>query len=233
MTKKEYLSELQKELKVNNIREINDILKEYSDHFDFKMEEGFTEEEIAIKLSTPQIIAKEYASNNVPVNKFEKLVKTFGVVMLSVPLSMLYILMWSAVVVLGVFSFAMLLCGCCLITTLNIAGLIPFIPYLSSLFLGVSSLGLSLLSAIGTIYMSLYVKQWAKIYIGWSKKAVNAIPYVSIFKHPNLSKKVSSKLKLLAIIGLICFSVMFIVGYFVCSLQANAFEFWHVWHWFV
>jgi len=232
MNKKEYLDELKKELKLNNISEIDDILSEYEEHFKFKLEEGLTEEEISKKLSSPKEIAKEYISNNVSINKFEKGVKATGITFLSIPLSMIYILMWCAVVALGAFSVATLGLGFCLTATINIASLIPYIPYMSSLIVGLASLGLSLLSAIGTIYMFVYVKFCGSIYIKWCKNIVNGTHYLVVSKNPNFSKKVSSKLKLLAMIGLIVFGVMLLLGYFTMSLQANSLEFWHVWNWF-
>ena len=61
MTKNEFLEGLRKELKLYNVAEIDEIISEYEEHFAFKVEEGFTEEEIAKKLSTPQELAKEYA----------------------------------------------------------------------------------------------------------------------------------------------------------------------------
>ena len=65
MTKNQYLDELKKELKSNNVPDMNDIIAEYEEHFKFKIEEGKTEEEIARKLSSPKEIAKEYAKINI------------------------------------------------------------------------------------------------------------------------------------------------------------------------
>ena len=64
MTKNEYLEELRKELKNNNISEIDDIIADYNEHFTFKMEEGFTEEEIVKKTFFPTRNSKGiYAQN--------------------------------------------------------------------------------------------------------------------------------------------------------------------------
>ena len=128
MTKNQYLDELKKELKSNNVPDMNDIIAEYEEHFKFKIEEGKTEEEIARKLSSPKEIAKEYAKINISINKYEKSAKITGLTFLSIPLSLVYIMICASVVVLGVFSITSLVTGFCLITTLNIAGLIPLFP---------------------------------------------------------------------------------------------------------
>ena len=47
MNKKEFLDELRKELKKNNVSDIEEIIEEYDNHFNYKLEEGRTKEEIA------------------------------------------------------------------------------------------------------------------------------------------------------------------------------------------
>lgn len=232
MTKKEYLDELRKELKLNNVDDIDDIVLEYEEHFDFKQEEGFTEEEIAKKLSSPKEIAKEYIEKTEPVNKFEKGTKITGLTFLSIPLGMIYILMWASVLVLGAFSLASLVTGFCLVTTINIAGLIPYIPYFPALIIGIACFGLSILSSVGTFYMFMYVSRWGKVYVRWCKNVANNNHYPSISKHPEISKRLSSKLKLIAIIGLVCFVTAFVIGYISMCIASNSMEPWHVWNWF-
>lgn len=233
MTKKQYLEELKRELENNNVEEIEDILSEYEEHFAFKAEEGFTEEEIAKKLSSPKDIAKEYASCSVNNGKSGKTLKVVGLSFLSVPLACVYILMWASVIALGGFAVACLALGVSLITSLNIAGLIPYMPYFPSLVLGIACLGLSVLSAVGTYYMFAYVKQWGKAYIKRCKNVANGVSAPSASMHPALSKKLSFKLKLFLMIGLVCFVVFFVVGYASLCIAAKSFEPWHVWNWFM
>lgn len=236
MTKKEFFDTLKKELKNNNITdndEIEEILSQYEEHFYYKLEEGCTEEEICKELSSPIDIAKEYNKSTKEVNKYEKSTKIFGISMLSIPVMFIYILMWASVVVIGAFSLVSLVTGFCLVTTLNIANLIPSIPYFPSLILGIACMGLAKLSTMGTIYLSLYIVQWTKVYIRWCKNLIYNFRYPSISKHPKLSKKLSSILKLISIISLIVFVSCFAISYIVMCIMANAFEFWHVWNWFV
>ena len=60
MTKNEFLSILNAELINNSIVDVADIVNEYEQHFDFKLADGYSEEEIAAKLGDPAALAAEY-----------------------------------------------------------------------------------------------------------------------------------------------------------------------------
>ena len=60
MTKQEYIDTLIKALKMNKIKEIDEIISEYEDHFAFKIADGYSEEEVAAKLEKPEIIAAQF-----------------------------------------------------------------------------------------------------------------------------------------------------------------------------
>ena len=50
MTKQEYIDALTKALKIKKVKEIDEIISEYEDHFAFKITDGYSEEEVAAKL---------------------------------------------------------------------------------------------------------------------------------------------------------------------------------------
>ena len=79
MTKENFLEQLRKELKLKNVSDIDEIIADYEEHFEFKVEEGKTEEEIVKKLASPEIIAREYAEPPKQINKFERGAKITGV----------------------------------------------------------------------------------------------------------------------------------------------------------
>lgn len=60
MTKSEFLDILRKELASSHVQDVDDIVNDYVEHFSYKMEEGYTEEEIARNLGDPVSLAKEY-----------------------------------------------------------------------------------------------------------------------------------------------------------------------------
>ena len=233
MNKNQYLEELRKELMANNVTDIEDIISEYEQHFAFKQEEGSTEEEIARKLSSPNEIAKEYVkSESFSTNKYEKGIKTTGIVFMSIPLFFVYMLMCASIIVIGAFSVVCVVTGFCLITTVNVGGIIPNMPYFSSLIIGISLFGLAGISAIGTFYLFMYIKQWGKIYLRWCSNLINNNHYPSISKHPNISKKLSSKLKLIAVVCLVIFIVTFVIGYVSLCISSGSMEPWHTYNWF-
>lgn len=232
MTRNQFMHELERELKANGVSEIEEILAEYEEHFDYKAEEGKTEEEIARRLASPQDIAAEYAQIRPPVNKFEKRTKTAGLLLLSLPLALVYVFLWAAVAVLFAFSLCSLAAGFCLITTLNIAGLIPSMPYLAALLLGIAALALSLLAFTGGILMALYVAHWGKCYLKWCRRTVNNSAAPAPSKSPKLSKKTAYRLRCCGIVGLAVFVSAFLAAYIAMCALAGTFEPWHEWHWF-
>jgi len=106
-------------------------------------------------------------------------------------------------------------------------------PYLPSFIIGIACLGLSVISAIGCIYLALYVKQWGKAYFRWCKNTVNGNAYPSVSMQPKLSKRAAFILKLTAMIGLAVFVSFFVIGYATMCVSAGGMEPWHIWNWFV
>ena len=70
MTKKQFIDRLEDELIENNVKNINDILNEYENHFIEGKREGKTEDEICKHLGNPEMIAGEYT--NKEEIKFQK-----------------------------------------------------------------------------------------------------------------------------------------------------------------
>ena len=87
MTKKQFFKELKKQLKLYAVKESEDILKDYEEHFNEALNNGKTEEEICKNLGSPENVAKQYsnedkASKKKSHKKFLVLTVVFGIVML-------------------------------------------------------------------------------------------------------------------------------------------------------
>lgn len=87
MTKNQYFKELKKKLKLYAVKESEDILKDYEEHFNEALSNGKTEEEICKTLGSPENIAKQYSKDdNIPKKKPHKkflvLTIVFGIIML-------------------------------------------------------------------------------------------------------------------------------------------------------
>ena len=53
-TKSEFMTRLEHELRRRNVADAADVMEEYEQHFAFKLADGYSEEEIAAKLGTPE-----------------------------------------------------------------------------------------------------------------------------------------------------------------------------------
>jgi len=234
MDKKGYLSLLRSELKKAGITEIDDILEEYRTHFELKQKKGKTEEEIARKLASPEYIANEYAQSlNITSNneKFSKITMSIGLGFIDVIMFMVLIIFVGWVIVLGAFSLILLVLSFLLFTNLNIANLIPFIPYYGKLLIGISSLSLCIASFIGTTYCYIYVRQWIRVYLRWHKNILNNRVYPKLSLIPERLTS-SIKPRLLMMITFVTSGSFLIISMIIMMIDTNSFEFWHEWNWF-
>lgn len=236
MTKEQYLSELKKQLKSNGISDFEDILAEYDEYFVLKAKEGFTEEEVARKLSSPEDLAKEYLDaekSEIEKANNQKGLRITEISLLSIPAACVLALMWCSVIVLGGSALCFLTLGTCLITTINIAGLIPYMPYFCALLLGVASLFLAGLLVLAAIIDFMFVKQCCKSSVAFAKGFLNGQTRKRFSVFPALSKKTKYALKATAIICAICFFAAFVIGFISMCAISKSFEPWHVWNWFM
>ena len=68
MTKNEFLTQFAAELTKRGFADRDDVLEEYRQHFDFKMADGYTQEEIAAKLGTPAGLRPSLSRPKPPAN---------------------------------------------------------------------------------------------------------------------------------------------------------------------
>lgn len=233
MNKSEFLEILNEELKKNKVNDREEIIADFNEHFDYKLEEGKTELDVIRKIGNPVEIANDYKKYDSRSNLAEDKIIKIGLVFSDFFTYFFLFLVWLSLFVLAVMSLTFLLTSILLISSINIAGLIPSLPYISSLIFGISMLGLTLITFVGTVFLVVYAKQWHKAYQRWRKNAKNGNIFPSISIYPNPSKKLATKLKLANIIGTITFLVMMTIGYIVSASLAGSFQFWHIWEWFV
>ena len=97
MNKREYLAQLERELKRNHVPDAGEILNEYAQHFAFKLADGYSEEEISARLGEPAALAAQFDGPSAPPKAGNKPLAAFGlcfVDLLSVCL-FLTLLAWS------------------------------------------------------------------------------------------------------------------------------------------
>ena len=66
MTKAEFMTRLESELRRRNVADKADIIEEYEQHFAFKLADGYSEEEIAARLGTPEELASQFNAADAP-----------------------------------------------------------------------------------------------------------------------------------------------------------------------
>lgn len=235
MTKLEYLERLHTELNRLNVRDVDDITAEYEQHFAFKLADGFSEEEISAKLGTPAAIAAQFAADGGAAKKSPGK-KAFLAVWLTL-LGFLEALldMTFFAFIIGIFAAAVA-CGAigvCLIGRLNIAGLLPSMPYAGAILFGVCFLALAVLFFLAAYYCFAYLRQIVRASVRWRKNILSdgllpPLPY-----SPQFQPKARRTLRALLLWALAVFGVTFVLSYAVLAIQAGAWEFWHVYGWFV
>lgn len=232
MNKEKYLLELERALKGRKIQDVADILLEYEQHFDCKTAEGYSEEEIANRLEAPEAIASQFALEEQGGNKEGMRWPVYiGIAFAGTFAVMTLIILYGWLIVFGVFSLTVTALAACLIGNINVAGLIPAMPYTGALILGISFMGLGVLSAIGTTYCYLYINYWIKLYLCWHRSMLKG--KVCSRDTTYLPKEAfGQRIKPIAIIAAAIFGVFVIIGMVYMFAYTGFKPFWHELNWF-
>jgi uncharacterized membrane protein len=234
MTKRDFLESLEKALKNKRVGDLTDILAEYEQHFALKIADGYSEEAIIAKLEEPEILAEQFAQAENGEKKSGNFFAKLGVLVLSGIAALFSLALFAWVLLMGAFSLSAFVLGSCLITTVNPANLIPPMPYFGGIIMGICSLALSVLGAVGTIYSYLYVLQLNKAYFRWAQNKTNSgsCAYPPLPMYPQLEAIFRRRLRGTALVSLALVGVFFIAGFIVLAGSAGSLGFWHIWHWF-
>ncbi|NLL46238.1 MAG: DUF1700 domain-containing protein [Clostridiales bacterium] len=234
MNRNEYLSRLKTELKRNNVGESEDIIEEYEQHFAFKLADGFSEEEIAAKLGSPEAVALQFkgerSEDKTSGSKgFIIAAMSFAVVFEAI----VYILFFAWAITVFATSLASAGIGIALITRINPSGLIPYMPYLSSLIFGVCLVAFAVCLAAASYYFFAYAKQIVKASIRWHKNIVSGNALPPLPWSPQFAAKTKRKLRTVLLWSVTVFGVTLILGMVLSQILSGSLEFWHAWNWFV
>jgi len=238
MTKNEFMNRLKSELNKRNVSDFADIIEEYEQHFNYKMADGYSEEEIAAKLGDPIALAAQFGESDTPEQKSgNKPFVIAGLCVLDLFAAMFYILLAAWEIVMAAAGIAFAGVSVCLLFNTNVANLIPSMPYPCAALLGIALLALSALAGVGCVYYFGFLRQLFRAFCRFQHNAIaNAsgtatLPALAV--NPQFSAKLNRRLRSSALISLAVFAAFFILGYIVCTITAGSFEFWHVWGWFM
>lgn len=239
MTRQEFMGMLEMELKRNHIADIPDILEEYTQHFSFKLADGYSEEEISAKLGNPKAIAAQYNAAPTDRQHGKKVISMIGLGVSDFFFGILLVLLsvWEIIMAALVLVFAALSIGLFTDASGLFFVLIPSMPYHCAIIFALAALALAALSFVGTVYFFSFIRQLLRAYSRFHKNTVASasglasLPPLSVY--PQFSAKVKRNLRKVSFLSITAFAVCFVVGFIVCAVSAGAIEFWHAWKWFL
>ena len=238
MTRQQFIEQLKGELNRGHVADADDILEEYEQHFAFKLADGYGEEEVAARLGDPKAIAAQYEAAPDKKQGGSRGLVYIGLGFIDLFFGLMLILLCAWEVVMAALTLG---CGAValgLLANLRNAvwSLIPAMPYLCGLPLGLACAGLTVLAAVGTVYFSAFIRQLTRAFGRFHRNTLAsaagraALPPLAAY--PQFSAKARRKLRRLFLIALTVFAACFLLGFVACALSAGSIEFWHVWHWF-
>ena len=251
MNKQEYLTALEKALRVAGVRDYADIVDEYEEHFEMKTSDGFSEEEIAAKLASPTEIAGQFGEieksgdsrlSGIFGKVFTRIFKIVGVVSVDVAVvGPVFLMLYGWIVTFYGMLFTFSLTGVFMAAGLGqLTQNHPYIntppmPYVCSLFVGISLIALAGLSFVGVDYCRMYVNQMFRKFIRWHKNVIGKKGAVSppLPLRLVIGAKKRRVLRTMALVSLVVFVVGLVVGLALMMILSGSFEPWHVWGWFM
>ena len=238
MTKNEFMTRLTNELHKRNVADAADVVEEYEQHFAFKLADGYSEEEIAAKLGTPEELAAQFEAVPETAKKRPAALTWLWLVWadLFFGLFSALLLAFGALLAACVLSFGA--AGVCLIGNLRTLPyvMLPEMPYWCGAVLGLSLLALCVLAVVGCIWFFAFLRQLWLAYGRFHQNALApshggaVLPELPIA--PQFAPKKKRQLRTAALVALLLFAVCFVLAYVVCALSAGSVQFWHVWGWF-
>lgn len=236
MTRNEYLTRLRTALLEQRVADAEDIVSEYEAHFDFKLADGFSEEEIAARLGAPEALAAQFESGAGKPKGAGKIPTVIALCFADLVVFCFFVLLFAWTLVLAVFACCCIVLAGYLLAGANLHGLIPPMPYWCGAVFAVALLALGVLSLTGCVYYTAFVRQLLRSYLRWHHNTIAAasgapvLPGLTI--QPQLPAQRNRRLRTIALISLAVFVVSFVLGMIASMLSAGALGFWHAWGWF-
>lgn len=237
MTKHEFLNAFSIALRKNHVRDAEEILSEYEQHFELKEKDGYSQEEIAARLGEPGALALQFEGGesgnggNLSVI-FVKL--SLGFLALFAGIFFVLLCLWELVI--AVFSLTCGVLAAALVSGWNAGPIIPPMPLQSAVLLGAALLALAVLAGCGCVYFFSFLRQLLRAYMRFRSNALagasggGLLPALSI--HPQLEPRTKRRLRTVFLVSLAAFAALTVAGFLVSALSAGALEFWHRWNWF-
>lgn len=244
MDKNEFIGTLSKKLRELRVTDVDDIISEYEQHFAFKLQDGHTEEEIALRLGNPEDIARQFASpkglrsaSNTHFGWGHVVLTAIGLGITDILAVSLLLFLCAFVLICATASIASAVFGFSLMFNLSGFGFLPFMPYYCAIVFALALFALAVLAAVGTLYCALYVRQLLRAYCRWRTNVFAAArgkpQYPPLQMSPRIPPVANRRLRAVTLFALTAFAVTFITAFVISQISSGALGFWHKWKWFV
>lgn len=161
---------------------------------------------------------------------FKKVIKYVSLFLADIFASAGFILLYSWLLVMILFSISSLVIALSLIIQFNIRNLIPYIPYWCGFIIAISLIILSILFILCGIIYGAFITKLLHSYKRIHHYVLsNEISNMEKTKEINIlnNTKLITAIKIL----LISFILIFMISFIVCVLHAGNLAFWHTWCW--
>ena len=243
MTKTEFLTRLGAELKSRHVSDMDDVLGEYSRHFDYKLADGYSEEEIAARLGSPEELAAQFETE-APLKSAKRggarsAVTWTGLVFLDIFVLSFFLAFACWVLVVACAAVASGLIALCLLVPFDMQPYVslPEMPYWCGAVYALALAALTVLFGAGCRYFAALLAQLWRAYFRFHGNAsasaagrpvLPPLPCV-----PQFAPERKRRIRRVLLVSLIAFVVFAAAAMVTSMLTAGAVEYWHVWGWFM
>lgn len=227
------MTQLENELRKRKVADAAGIIDEYGQHFAFKMADGYSEEEIAARLGDPTALAARFGETGTAAKKTAgKPLVVVGLGLAAIAAILFFILLTAWGVVMAAASVSSAALAVCLIGGINVAGVIPQLPYWRGAILGLSFAPPSVLIAVGCVYYWAFVRSFGRFRHNALASAMGDAMLSPLGIDPQFSAKTKRRLRSVTLVSLALSAAYFVLGFIACAMLAGGVQFWHIWGWF-
>lgn len=231
MNRSEFLEKLSAQLRRRNIADAEDIMEEYRQHFNFKLAEGHTEEEIAAKLGDPKAVAAQYETVPLERKSSNRVAAIIGLGLADFGFGLLCLILYPWGLVIGCFALSSGLLSLGLIFDLGRFEhfYLPEMPYHCALAFGLAFAALAILVAVGTIYFFRLISYLIRAFRRFHKKTLGRAQGGDV---PLSGAKPRPALRRLCLFAAAAFVLFLTAGFILSIISSGQVGFWHAWGWF-
>ena len=214
MTKDQFIDALRQGLKKHNIKDVDDIIRDYEDYFKEQLSLGKKESEISLKLGDLKSIINDYAESSSNTKK-----KWFDLVTVGFIAIPLLIILYGLLI--SFFGGALATWGIAIYYLFRLDSL-SFMPHIPT---GVHLIYVLMMLAWSIFFFSLSIRFAATIKSMTTQYVVKQTIRIGDYHIKDIYIKLFNY-------SLIIGSSLFVIGYAISALIAKDFQYWHVWDWF-